>query len=904
MRPMKWSTAFINALPDSSFAHIANGVRLFPFCDAAGVVEASQLNEALARLPKSELSDDDKKAALDKLSDAKKKLPKKAAKKMRAYEGGAATLPLFSEATSDQSFEERRSKISDALSKLMTAHYPPSPSDENAVCSWYIVATYDDAVVVRINGDDLFRYPVTFSADGECSLGEPEKVEVVYQALKESRGFILGPLLEEGEGAEAKRGSRWAVVVIREGLSANRAYYSPGTLRTAAQLYEGAKVFWNHVVGGDAGSKPMRDPRDIAGFLREARYAEIDGRGGAITAVLHATSPDLRTRLVEAYEAGNPDLYGLSHAVVADYELAPHTDGRAMRKVTAIRSVESVDVVSFPSAGGRVMRLVAGMASPVPTTEEDLNVMNEKLKLLKERRPDLFAKLVGQFTEAQVDALLLEACGALPLPGATPPAAPPAPPAPVVPPVAAPAATQTGGLSEAERSLLHEAACDRALAGVTLPTPMVAPTRKALLALVGAGSSMDVLREHVMSQVQLAAALTQPPAAGSGLGAPAESGQDAPHKMLEAVEDYFFGNASPAVVAIFEAETKRKPRQGVKSFRRLYEAMTGDRTVSGYIAREQMQEATRFLESLSVASWAQVFGNVLNRRMLAEYRTEVQFSQARLLCSNYGQPLADLTRPQRLIRTGSYADLSTVGEREPYPDLTTPGDEEVTYTPAKRGGLETISREAILADDLNQIRQLPVRIAHAARRTLYKFIMSLFNTNPTLWDSVALAAVGHGNLITNALSASELSNAYVKLATQTDMSGNEVLGLIPKILVVHPALRETGFRLTSPSMTMHPVDGRNATEPNYIRQLGLDTLVLDYYTTDTNNWWVIADPQSCPTIEIGFVNGQEEPELFEQNQPNIGAVFSADVMSWKVRHEYGGGIVDYRGFVGGIVSGS
>jgi len=53
------------------------------------------------------------------------------------------------------------------------------------------------------------------------------------------------------------------------------------------------------------------------------------------------------------------------------------------------------------------------------------------------------------------------------------------------------------------------------------------------------------------------------------------------------------------------------------------------------------------------------------------------------------------------------------------------------------------------------------------------------------------------------------------------------------------------------------------------------------------------------TVEIGFVGGQVNPVLLVQDQPLFGLNFTQDVISYKVRHEYGGAVVDYRGFYSG-----
>jgi len=57
-----------------------------------------------------------------------------------------------------------------------------------------------------------------------------------------------------------------------------------------------------------------------------------------------------------------------------------------------------------------------------------------------------------------------------------------------------------------------------------------------------------------------------------------------------------------------------------------------------------------------------------------------------------------------------------------------------------------------------------------------------------------------------------------------------------------------------------------------------------------------------PTIEIGFLNGREEPELFVQDEPTNGSMFSNDKITYKVRHIYGGAVLDYRGLQGNVVA--
>ena len=70
-----------------------------------------------------------------------------------------------------------------------------------------------------------------------------------------------------------------------------------------------------------------------------------------------------------------------------------------------------------------------------------------------------------------------------------------------------------------------------------------------------------------------------------------------------------------------------------------------------------------------------------------------------------------------------------------------------------------------------------------------------------------------------------------------------------------------------------------------------------WYWTDASNWCLTTDPDDIPTIEIGFLDGNEEPELFVQDSPTNGSMFTHDKLTWKIRHIYGGNVLDYRGML-------
>ncbi len=724
---------------------------------------------------------------------------------------------------------------------------------------------------------------------GEREGYDPAKrYETLAEAITDQpKGFILGPMVPEAGG---RAGSRWAVCVIREGLSLNRTLYPAETLRRATPLSNKAKVFWNHSDGSH-----MRDPQAIAGWISDPEYAAREGVG-AIGAILHATSSKLREMLLEAHEAGNPDLLGLSHTAQAETERIKLADGPAYR-VKEIKAIESVDVVSFPSAGGRVMRLVAGLTSPVAVTEEDLMQFADKVKKLQEARPDLASKLSATPTEAEVDALLIEAL--------TPAKVEAPPPAPVVAPKTEPVKEAVGGgITDDERQMLREAIVSNTLNGRTLPEPIKESLKASLLAR--ADLSAAVAKAEVDRWVAAASRVQEGYVASAGRGI--DVTKDEADKLLAECEGFSMAGASDSVVKAFEAEHGRKPAKlSIRSFRRLYETITGDTNITGQLTESiKLGRFTRLLEQVQQTSFPALWLDSQRKRMVAEYRgIDAQYTQWRDIVSTI-RPVRDFGL-QTVSNFGSLGDLAIVNELAPYVPFANPTDGSETYTPQKRGRILQISREAILRDDVGLIQRFPREIGRAAARTLNRFVFSRLTNNALMADGVALFAAAitrgytvAGNTILTALSEANITEARLRLQRCPDRDGNNQLGLSPELLVVPPELGPLAWRLTQ--MPMVAVAGQNATEPSMVREFyGLRRVLVCPELTDVNNYYIIANPQDIETIEVSFINGQEEPELFLQNEPTSGAMFTNDAITYKPRHEYGAVPIDWRGMIAGLV---
>ena len=246
---------------------------------------------------------------------------------------------------------------------------------------------------------------------------------------------------------------------------------------------------------------------------------------------------------------------------------------------------------------------------------------------------------------------------------------------------------------------------------------------------------------------------------------------------------------------------------------------------------------------------------------------------------------------------GGYGVLSTVSEGGTYQSLTSPTDEEATYAVSKKGGLEDITMEMIADDDVGAIRRIPTKLARAAQITLYRAVFGTFVTNAAVtYDSVALFNATHANLGTTALSAAELTVVKIAMRDQAAYGDSiNFLGIKPKWLIIPAELEALAIRLRD-SEVMVQASAFTATEPN-VHYKSFDYIIVDYWT-DATDWFVVADPTTIPTLEVGFYQGRQEPELFTQDQPEVGSVFTADKITYKIRHIYGVGVLDHRGMYG------
>ncbi len=338
--------------------------------------------------------------------------------------------------------------------------------------------------------------------------------------------------------------------------------------------------------------------------------------------------------------------------------------------------------------------------------------------------------------------------------------------------------------------------------------------------------------------------------------------------------------------------------------------------------------ALAFKEAMSRSDFAYLFGDVIDRQLLASYATRDPQWPA---YAKRGR-VRDFRTVKRYTLDGGEAVLNKVKELAPY-KLRTVTDGSYSYAVEKYGDQIAVSWEALVNDDLDAFADLPTRLGNAARRTEEKFAAQLFSgsagPNTTFFSTanrniINSTVVGSTVTANPALSITSLQLAMQVLMQQVDADGGPIYieGLT---LVVPPALMVPAQNILNATQIMAASGGGDGTgndqlmTNNWMRnQL---TLVVNPWlpivnTTSGNTaWYLFANPAvGRPAMEIGFLMGHETPQLWVRS-PNAMRVgggpvapeegdFDHDAVQYRVRTVLGGTLMDPKSALASTGAGS
>lgn len=239
------------------------------------------------------------------------------------------------------------------------------------------------------------------------------------------------------------------------------------------------------------------------------------------------------------------------------------------------------------------------------------------------------------------------------------------------------------------------------------------------------------------------------------------------------------------------------------------------------------------------------------------------------------------------VDTGTFPALREVGEAEEYKYITL-GERHETAVLATYGELFSITRQAIINDDLGAFTRIPTKMGRAAVRTVGNLVFDIFLNNPNMSDGVALFHASHNNLASASLiNTAGLDAARVLLATQKD--GDATLNIRPKYLLVG-SQDESAAKVAVEAEFQVDGSAKNSRQPNSAR--GIAEVISDARLTAAHDsWYLLADQNMHDTMEVLYLDGNSAPVLEQQ------AGWNVDGTQFKVRIDAAAKAWDYRTMV-------
>lgn len=243
-------------------------------------------------------------------------------------------------------------------------------------------------------------------------------------------------------------------------------------------------------------------------------------------------------------------------------------------------------------------------------------------------------------------------------------------------------------------------------------------------------------------------------------------------------------------------------------------------------------------------------------------------------------------------RTGTIGNFTIVNENGEYQNVAIPDGEKSSITAMDRGLIINLTYQMIVNDDLGAFIGLASDLGRAGRRTVEAAVYALLAENaglgPVMPDGYTLFHANHKNIgVAAALTAASIDGDRVVMGSQTDISGNDFLDLRPSVWVGPLASGSTARTINDAQYD--PDTANKLQKPNSVRGLFKD--IVDTARLSGTRYYLFAEPNDAPTIEVAFLNGESEPYLM------LEEAFSSRGAKWRATLDFGVAAIDFRGAV-------
>ena len=222
----------------------------------------------------------------------------------------------------------------------------------------------------------------------------------------------------------------------------------------------------------------------------------------------------------------------------------------------------------------------------------------------------------------------------------------------------------------------------------------------------------------------------------------------------------------------------------------------------------------------------------------------------------------------RLIGKDQYEEIGAGGEIK----HGTLGEETYTNKASTYALMLSIDRRDIINDDLGAITTVPRKLGRGSGLKINDVFWTAFLNN------AAFFSAGNKNFVTGADTALGIDGLTKVEQTFMDLvdSDGKPTGVMPSIMLVPTALSAMGTQLyksvelrDTTANTKFPI--ANPHQGKFRIEVSRYLANAIYTGNSAKAWYLLADPNDLPVIEVAFLNGQEQPTI-EQAQADFNVL--------------------------------
>jgi HK97 family phage prohead protease len=265
-----------------------------------------------------------------------------------------------------------------------------------------------------------------------------------------------------------------------------------------------------------------------------------------------------------------------------------------------------------------------------------------------------------------------------------------------------------------------------------------------------------------------------------------------------------------------------------------------------------------------------------NRTLMAAY----QVAQSPLKQIARQATLADF-RPAsklKLSDVGALQELSESGEIK----STTRGEAVESYSLRTYATQFSISRKALINDDLGAFRDWGATAGRMAAETEANVLVGLLLSNPIMGeDGENLFDTAHGNLGTaGALNVANLGLARKAMRGMKGLDKVTPINATPRFLVVGPEQETTAEQVLASIYAATVAD---------VNPFAAKLTPLVEPRISGNRWYLFADPAALPCMEYAYLSSAQGPQMASREGWDVLG------MEYRVVLDFGAGATDWRG---------